>query len=55
MGTGAIFLFGVTGGGSGGTSATNLIIDADVQDYNVLTTSTALGYDNIDIVNFHIL
>ena len=54
MGTGAIFLFGVTGGGSGGTSATNLIIDADVQDYNVLTTSTALGYDNSSGANITI-
>lgn len=54
MGTGAIFLFGVTGGGSGGSSATNLIIDADVQDYNVLTTSTALGYDNSSGANITI-
>jgi hypothetical protein len=52
MGTGAIFLFGVTGGGSGGgSSGTNIIIDTNKIDYNVLTAATALGYDNSSGVN----
>jgi len=44
MATGGIFLFGTTGGSSGNSS--DLVIDADTQDYNVLTAATAAGYDN---------
>ena len=52
MATGGIFLFGTTGGGA--STASNLVIDADVQDYNVLTEATALGYDNSAGTNFTI-
>ena len=31
---------------SSGTSGLNIIISADVEDYNVLTAATAAGYDN---------
>ena len=51
MATGGIFLFGTTGSSS---TASRLVIDADVQDYNVLTEATALGYDNDAGTNFTI-
>ena len=53
MATGGIFLFGTTGGGSGNSS--NLVIDADTQDYNVLTAATAAGYDNSAGTDFTII